>query len=139
MPIFVPHFSQETKDLCLELPEVEADFWSHNACGIICTRMAITALTGKKIPLPELLSFATKTYDFIDYTKTGEKKSLPMFSEKIGWLNYGLIKKVAAKYGIFGRWYFEEIQQNTINRIRTELGKNNIVATSVRADFDHSR
>jgi hypothetical protein len=82
MPISVPHFSQDFEALRREIPESDARFWSEKACGLICARMAITALTDKIIPLPELLAFSDESYDFIDFTKTGEHKSFPVFSEE---------------------------------------------------------
>lgn len=139
MPILVPHFSQKIEELRLELSETEADFWSHNACGIICARMAIVALTGEKIPLRELLDFSQDTYEFIDYAKSGERKVLHIFDEKTGWLNYGLVKKVAARYRVFGRWYFEKEENLALQRISEELDKNHIIAASVRAEFDNTR
>jgi hypothetical protein len=101
--------------------------------------MAIAALTGEKIALRDLFAFSKDTYEFIDYAKSGEKKTLPLFGEKTGWLNYGLVKKVAARYGVFGRWYFETEETLVLQRIAEELEKNHVVAASVRAEFDHTR
>lgn len=90
----------------------KAEHWSERICGLACIKMVIAGLSGKNIPLHELLQEGLK---------------INAYKENLGWVHQGLVD-IAKYHGLRGG---RESVKDDLGKIYAHLKRGEVVIPSV--------